>query len=675
MYRVNRRHFAGLLIAGLTLASVAAICPSAQAQILFSDSFERTTGAFGDLEPPPIPAVSDFGAFDNALGGTVSPTTYLTTEPPNNNIQSVGLDDRADYDDSGTIAGADFLQWQRENGTMPANPGEGADGTGNGRVGRADLVLWQENYRGPLGQGELRNGRVIADVNLAVIPAVQSAGGFVIQADYFPSNAGGPGSNGRDWPALMLTDTADTAIIGGPQAIANLANDNIRAGFAPRNSGSLLQRLNNEAPGGSNANDNLAAGGNPFNAGVNEPVIDQPAFSDYSLNYLGANSPSPPDDFVNPSSYSVRVDVDAPNGFGSGAEAFATVTVGGNAVFTNEPFTWGADPEDDNNVYLGFVGFGPTNDTVATVAGNEFDNLVLSSNGTTILSDNFNGRTSGNATEPGGISDWGAPNNGLGGSVSTTYLTTTAGNAQQQTVESGVGVLRSGRTIIDYNLATDSTITSNGEFTIEFEVDPSDDGNGGSLGRSWAGIALGNTNDLTNWGGALFLPNNGNARLGFAPRNSGTMLSVARGGFGTLTDGNPSTTFDELVFDQEVFDNYAANYNNGSGDDFLNDKAYTMRVEVASDFSANAPSTATVFIGEVGGTLTNIGTFDFQWGDNAGEAYIALAGNNDVHKIDNLIVEVLPASSLASVPEPSSLMLGLASLMAVGLYRGRAQNS
>ena len=345
----------------------------------------------------------------------------------------------------------------------------------------------------------------------------------------------------------------------------------------------------------------------------------------------------------------------------------------GNVMFSNEPFTWGADPEDANNVYLGFVGFGPTNDTVATVAGNEFDNLVLSSSGTTILSDTFNGRTTGNATEPGGISDWGAPNNGLGGSASTTYLTTTSGNAQQQTVAGGVGVLRTGRTILDYNLATDATITSNGEFTIEFEVDPTDDGAGSSAGRSWAGFALGNTNDLINWGGALFLPNNNNARLGFAPRNSGSMLSVARGGFGQLLDGNPSNPFDELIFDQEVFDNYAANYNNGSGDDFLNNKGYTMRVEVASDFTANAASTATVLIGEVGGPLTNIGTFDFQWGDNAGEAYIALAGNNDLHKIDNLIVEVLPASLLTAVPEPSSVLMTLVCSGSLGLLRRRTR--
>ena len=100
------------------------------AQILFSDSFERTTGAFGDLEPPPVPALSDFGSFDNAMGGTISPAAYLTTDPPNNNIQSVGLDDRGDYNNSSVIDGPDFVQWQRENGTMPENPGEGADGTG-----------------------------------------------------------------------------------------------------------------------------------------------------------------------------------------------------------------------------------------------------------------------------------------------------------------------------------------------------------------------------------------------------------------------------------------------------------------------------------------------------------------------------------------------------------------
>ncbi len=621
-------------------------------QVLLSDSFERTTGGFGDPGPPPTPADSDWGMFDNALGGTTTPTTYITTDPPNNLIQSVGLDESGDYDRDGDIDVADVMLWQREFGSTimpPGENGDGADGNFDGTVDGGDLPVWRRNFGGPFGKGEFRFGRAILDVNLATLPGVSAAGGFAVQADVSPSDTGGAGANGRDWPALMLADTNDPSVIGGPQAIANLNNDNIRFGAAPRNSGSLLQRINNEPAGTQGAGDQLFATGNPFNAGINEPIIDQPAFNNYSINYLGPNAPSPPDDFVNPSSYNVNVTVDAPNGFGSGAQAFATVTVDGNPIYSNEPFTWGDDPEDADNVYLGFVSFG---------APGVFDNLILSSNGTTILSDNFNGRTTGNPIM-GGTSDWGTANNNLGGSVAASYITTDAGNENQQTVEGGEGILRSGRTILDYNLATDPTILANDEFTIDFEVNPTDDGGASFNGRDWAGFALGNTNDLGNWGGSLFLPNNNNARLGFAPRNSGTMLSVARGGFGTLTDGNPSNPFNELIFDQEVFDDYTTNYVEGSFEPYINEKEYTIRIEVASDFSANAASTATVFIGEVGGPLTNVGTFDFQWGDNADEAYLTLAGNQAIHKFDNLIVELLPAavSGIAAVPEPSALAL------------------
>lgn len=627
-----------------------------QAQVLLSDTFERTAGSFGDPDAfPPEVSNSDWGSFNNGLGGTVSSAPYIVTQSDNNNIQSVGLDESGDYDNDGDIDGSDYLLWQRKFGTMPPNPGEGADGNFSGTVDSGDLPVWQRNNGGPFGRGELRFGRTILDVNLASLPAVQSAGGFVVQADISPSDTGNPGGNGRDWAGIMIADTKDTALIASPQAIANAGNDNIRFGAAPRNSGSLLHRVNNEPAGTGGAGDQVFAIGNPFNAGINEPIIDNPVFNDYSINYLGPSAPSPPDDYVNPASYMVSVTVDAPNGFGSGEEAFATLSVDGNTIYTNESFTWGEEPEDANNVYLGFVGF---------TSPHEFDNLQLSSLGTTLLSDDFNGRTNGSATFAGN-SSWGSVNNNLGGTVNASYLTTDAVDENQQTVEGGLGVLRNGRTILDYNLATDATIQSNGEFTIEFEVDPADDGPAGA-GRAWGGFALGNTNDTTNFGGALFLPNNPNARLGFAPRNSGTMLSVARGGFGTLTDGNPSNPFNEIIFDSEVFNEYSSEYVEGSGAPFISDKDYTIRIEVASDFTAGAASTATVFIGEVGETLENVGTFDFVWGDNAGEAYLAFAGNQALHKIDNLLVEVLPASAIAAaVPEPTTIGLAFVAVAIV----------
>lgn len=655
----------GSLSAVVCMYACIAISSVVDAQVLLSDDFERKSGSFGQDGPPPVPSLTDWGSFNNALGGTVTPTSYLITQAANNNIQSVGLDDSGDYDDNGSINSLDFLKWQRDLGVIPTNPGEGADGNFSGTVDGGDLPVWSRNYGGPFGKGELRFGRTFLDVNLAGLSAVQSSGGFAIQADIAPSDTGNPGGNGRDWAGIMIADTTDPNVITSSFALANASNDNVRFGAAPRNSGSLLYRVNNEAPGVNGGGDQVFATGNPFNAGINEPIIDNPVFNDYSINYQGPNSPSPPDDFVNPTSYTVNVDVDVPNGFGAGETAFATVTIGGNTIYTNEPFTWGSDPGDADNVYLGFVGFG---------TAHEFDNLQVSSNGTTLFSDDFNGRTTGLAAEPigGGNSSWGSPNNNLGGSVVTSYLTTNAGSADQQTVESGQGLLRDGRTIVDYNLATDATILANQEFSIEFEVDPADEGTIGTAdGRAWGGFALGNTNDLVNWGGSLFLPNNGNARLGFAPRNSGTVLSVARGGFGTLTDGNPSNPFNEIIFDSDVFNDYSANYNPATNLPYINEKEYTIRIEVASDFSANSASTATIYIGEVGGSLVNQGTFDFQWGDNAGEAYIVFGANQALHKIDNFIIEALPAS-VGAVPEPSSVAMIGACLLCVARRRTRS---
>lgn len=50
-----------------------------------------------------------------------------------------------DFDLSGSVDGADFLQWQLQFGTS-VTPGTGADGNSNGTVDADDLAIWQGNY-------------------------------------------------------------------------------------------------------------------------------------------------------------------------------------------------------------------------------------------------------------------------------------------------------------------------------------------------------------------------------------------------------------------------------------------------------------------------------------------------------------------------------------------------
>ena len=50
-----------------------------------------------------------------------------------------------DFDLSGSVDGADFLEWQRQFGTS-VTPGTGADGDSNGTVDADDLAIWQGNY-------------------------------------------------------------------------------------------------------------------------------------------------------------------------------------------------------------------------------------------------------------------------------------------------------------------------------------------------------------------------------------------------------------------------------------------------------------------------------------------------------------------------------------------------
>jgi hypothetical protein len=51
-----------------------------------------------------------------------------------------------DYDDDGDADGADFLLWQRTLGAVANPAGSGADGSGNGFINAADLMVWKENF-------------------------------------------------------------------------------------------------------------------------------------------------------------------------------------------------------------------------------------------------------------------------------------------------------------------------------------------------------------------------------------------------------------------------------------------------------------------------------------------------------------------------------------------------
>jgi hypothetical protein len=51
-----------------------------------------------------------------------------------------------DYDADDDVDGADFLQWQRSLGESVADPGQGADGNGNGFVDYTDFVIWRSNF-------------------------------------------------------------------------------------------------------------------------------------------------------------------------------------------------------------------------------------------------------------------------------------------------------------------------------------------------------------------------------------------------------------------------------------------------------------------------------------------------------------------------------------------------
>jgi hypothetical protein len=80
--------------------------------------------------------VDDFRILNRAM--TAAEISALTYVPP-----LLG-----DYDQTGTVDGADFLAWQRQYGQV-ASPYAAADGDGSGTVDQPDLAVWSNYYGTP----------------------------------------------------------------------------------------------------------------------------------------------------------------------------------------------------------------------------------------------------------------------------------------------------------------------------------------------------------------------------------------------------------------------------------------------------------------------------------------------------------------------------------------------
>lgn len=241
---------------------------------------------------------------------------------------------------------------------------------------------------------------------------------------------------------------------------------------------------------------------------------------------------------------------------------------------------------------------------------------------------------------------WGAVDNGPVGGVSGSV-------AASYTLDGGVttdganGVVSNNRVVLDYNLAADLDVIAGGGFIVEWRVNPTD-GDVSGTGREFAGIGLSDSNLNPPYGGAGAITNGSNDTLRYAllPRNSGSVGRLTRtaGNVRTLAaGGNPNAGFNEDIFDQPVFDAYAAQ--DPLPDPYENDKFYDVRIVVAGDFTAASPTLITSTVN--GFTLP---TETIEWGD-AGQAYLSAVAFNGPHLYDDLRISALP--------EPSSAMLAL----------------
>ncbi|MEM8865816.1 MAG: hypothetical protein AAGF31_09770 [Planctomycetota bacterium] len=258
----------------------------------------------------------------------------------------------------------------------------------------------------------------------------------------------------------------------------------------------------------------------------------------------------------------------------------------------------------------------------------------------TIITDTFT------RTETG---TWGAVDNGVvggeSGTVAASYTLDGAGS-----VDGSVGTFTNNRIVLDYNLAADPTIMAAGGFVVEWQVNPSD-GDVTGVGRDSAGIGISDSKLNPPYGGAGAITNTANQTLRYAllPRNSGSVGFLKRGP-GNVYDlnatGDPnSPNFDEVVFDQPVFDDYSGQ--SPLPDPFFNDAFYDVRIEVVGTFAAGSTTLVTSTVNGV-----TLPTEVVEWGAD-GEAYLSAVAFQGPHQYDNL--------RISAIPEPASLLLlGLA---------------
>ncbi|MEO1237738.1 MAG: PEP-CTERM sorting domain-containing protein, partial [Planctomycetota bacterium] len=260
---------------------------------------------------------------------------------------------------------------------------------------------------------------------------------------------------------------------------------------------------------------------------------------------------------------------------------------------------------------------------------------------------------------------------------------------------SGAGSFGNTRVFLDYNLAADADVQAAGGFVVEYQVNPGngDDANGESgTGREFAGIILTDTNDLALIGGAGAV-NGGNAssRFGLTPRNSGSVgyRQFTSGGLVNNLGGNPNAGgFNEQIVDQVTFDAYTAGAPLSGGgetgllDPFISDIFYDVRLEVTGDFSAGSEVLINAFVDGVAIdfdlSTAEVDASVIAWGDNAiidssggppvntgvivPQLYLAFAGFNNPHLVDNLVV--------SAIPEPGTLALAaLGGLVVLGRRR------
>lgn len=245
--------------------------------------------------------------------------------------------------------------------------------------------------------------------------------------------------------------------------------------------------------------------------------------------------------------------------------------------------------------------------------------------------------------------------NGDTGTVNASYTLDGGGETDGST-----GVLPNTRVVLDYNLATDPSIIAAGGFVVEWRVNPTD-GDVSGNGREFAGIGISDSNTNPPYGGSGAITNANNSTLRYAllPRNSGSVGRLTRtaGNVRTLTAGGvPGPGFNEIVFDQPVFDAYASQ--DPLPDPYVNDKFYDVRIEVLGDFTAGSDTLVTSTVNGV-----TLPTETIEWGA-AGQAYLSAVAFNGPHQYDDLRI-----TAAVPVPEPATGLIALLATTGLVAFR------